>query len=161
MTDPTKPASLDGLVQAATQSVRQQQEKAAAQAAIRPSRSRTQQIFSLVLFVVLIGVFIYQYPRIREPYEIPDLNTQSTVVEGDLTLIAELIESDRVIKGKYPDTLDEVRLPAGLAERFERYKPDYRVSADSYRLEWQVPPWRAVLDSGTRKIVVTRAGASR
>ena len=84
MSEQHKPEDFNDLVQAATRSVHQQQDRAAALTATPASRPSTQQILALLLLVVMVGVFAYQYPRIDQPYALPDPETDSRVVAAEL-----------------------------------------------------------------------------
>lgn len=161
MSEQNKSSSLDGLVEAATDSVRQQQEKADAFAAKRPPQPKLKMIFALILLAAFGGALIYQYPRIVEPYALPDPKTNPTVVEAELETISSLIETYRLSQGKYPDSLDKVLLPAYLAEVVKNSKLTYQANNSSYVLDWTLPRWHAVLDGETGKVAVTPANAGK
>ena len=145
---------LEDLIQTTTDDLRQQQEKANIFAAKRPSPLRGKQILALFLLAVFSGVLYYQYPQIVEPYALPDARTDPAVVEADLEVIGGLIEAYRLSKGKYPEGLDRVLLPAGVAELVARFPPEYRLSDKSFTLEWKPYRWHAVYESDTGKINV-------
>lgn len=157
MREHDKPDSLNDLVSAATDRVRQQQNQAAAVAARRPSPPRGKMILTAMLLVVMAGLFVHQYPRLLEPYALPDPNADSKVVEAELEGIAELIERYRTTEGKYPDSLDRLRLPGGLAAVVANHKLGYQVTDKAYVLDWKRPRWHAVLDGGTGQLKVTPA----
>ena len=74
--------------------------------------------------------------------------------------MGELIDGYRLSQGTYPDSLDKVRMPAGLAEVVGGSKLEYRLKGEAYVLDWRLAHWRAVLDGGTGKLQVTAASAA-
>ncbi len=112
------------------------------------------QVFTLTLLAVFCGVLYYQYPRILVPYALPNAQTDPTVVEADLEFIGEMVETYRFSQGKYPETLERVRLPAGLAELVARFPLEYRLRDKPFTPEWKPYRWHAVYESDARKITV-------
>ena len=157
MSDRNKADDLEGLVRTTTDSLAQQQQKAEASAAGRPPRSRPRLVLMLILVSVFAGALYVQYPRIVEPYALPDARTNPMVVEADLILIGELIEAFRLSQGKYPDSLGQVQLPAALAQLVARFPLEYRLGETSFTLEWKPYRWHAMYDGDTGEIDVNPA----
>jgi hypothetical protein len=147
--------NLNELAGAAKDSIRQQQEKADALAAVRPRPSMARQIVTALLVLAFVAVAWVQYPRVHEPFGRPDPNQEPAVAEADLTILATLIQSYRLAQGKYPTSLDQVRLPDGLAAFVAEQKIAYRQTDSAYVLEWTLPRWRAVLDGESGKVDIT------
>ena len=110
---------------------------------------------SLILLAVLAVALVHQYPRIAQPYALPDPKADLTVVAAELEVIGELIESDRLSRGSYPASLNDVQLPAGLAEVVAHSSLAYQIKDQAFTLDWKLPHWNAVLDGGTGKVEVT------
>ncbi len=159
MSEHNKPTNLDGLVEAATESVRQQQDKAAELAAKQPSQPRTRQIFTLMPIAIFAAVLFYQFPRFVEPYALPDPATNPKVIEAELEAIAGVIEAYRFSKGKYPESFDQVRLPAGLAEAVAKTRLEYQLKNNSYVLSWTPFHWQAVLDAAPQAVLYYSDGS--
>jgi hypothetical protein len=161
MSEQNKPTSLDGLVEAATDSVRQELGKAAELANKQPPQPRARQIFTAMPIAIFAAVLLYQFPRFAEPYALPDPATNPKVIEAELEAIAGLIEDYRFSQGKYPESLNQVRLPVGLDEAVANTKLEYQLKENSYVLNWTPFHWQAVLDGATGKIVVTSANGAK
>lgn len=146
--------NLRELADAATTSIRQQQEKGASLAATRPKPSVLKKVFTAVLLLAFAGLALMQYPRFQEPFGRPDPNKDSTVAEADLTMIAMVIDSYQVSQGKYPTSLDQVRLPDALGTFVAEQRIAYRQTEKAYTLDWTLPNWHAVFDGETGKVDV-------
>ncbi len=161
MSEQQKPEDFNDLVEAATQSVHRQQEQAAARAARPAPQPRSKQVFCALLVAAMAGLFIHQYPRIAQPYLLPDADTDSTVVAAELEVVAELIDGYRLSQGKLPESLDKVRLPTGLAAVVGSTTLAYEIKGEAYVLDWRLPHWHAVLDGTTGQVEVTADAAAR
>jgi hypothetical protein len=161
MSEQNKPTSLDGLVEAATDSVRQQQDKAADLATKQPSQPRAKQIFTAMPIAIFAAVLFYQFPRFAEPYVLPDPATNPKVIEAELEAIAGVIEAYRFSQGKYPESLNQVQLPVGLAEAVANTRLEYQLKENFYVLNWTPFHWQAVLNGETGKIMVTGTNGAK
>lgn len=149
------------LADAANASIRQQQEKGATLAETRPKPTVLKKVFTTVLLLAFAGVAAVQYPRFQEPFGRPDPNKDATVAEADLAMIAMLIDSYQVSQGKYPTSLDQVRLPEPLATFVSEQKIAYRQTKKAYILDWTLPSWHAVFDGETGKVNVAPVNVSK
>lgn len=157
MTEQNEPNNLENLIQKTTDNLRQQQDKAEVLSAQRLSQPQGKQILTLLLLAGFAGALYYQYPRILEPYTLPDAKTDPTVVEADLEIIGEQIETYRLAQGKYPESLDQVGLASGQAKLLAKFPLEYRSGEKSYTLEWKPHHWHATFASDTGKLTVVAA----
>lgn len=153
--------SIRELADQANTSIRQQQEKSAALAAAQPKPSVIKKVVTVVLLLAFAGIALVQYPRIHEPFGRPDANHDPAVAETDLNLVATFIQSYRLSQGKYPATLDQVRLPESLAAFVAEQKITYRPTEKAYVLDWTLPRWHAVFDGETGKVDVAPANGAK
>lgn len=149
------------LADTASKSIIQQQEKSAALAAKRPQTSIVKKVFMAVFLLAFVGVSLVQYPRIIEPFGRPDPSQDQSVTEGDLTLIATVIQSYQVSQGRFPATLDEVHLPDSLAKFVVEQKISYRLTEKAFALDWDLPRWHAMFDGETGKVDITPVSAAK
>lgn len=155
MSQQTPEQNIRELADSANASIRQQQEKAAALAAARSKPSRVKQIVLVILLLSFASVAWVQYPRFHEPFGRPDPNTDQAVAEADLNMIALSIKTYHVAQGKYPTTLDQVRLLEPLAAFVTEQKIEYRPNENAYVLDWKLPRWHVVFNGETGKVEVT------
>lgn len=161
MTQQKPEDSIRELAEQANTSIRQQQEKAASLAATRPKPSALKMLVTAVLLLAFVGIATVQYPRFQEPFGSPDPNKDRSVAEADLTMIAMVIDSYQVSQGKYPASLDQVRLPDPLAAFVTEQKIVYRQTERAYLLDWTLPNWHAVFNGETGKIDLTPLKGAR
>jgi len=145
---------LEDLIQNTTENIRQQQEHAASLAAKQPNQSRIKTILTFGLFAIFSALVYLQYPRIIAPYELPDPNTDPTVLEAELILVSDAIEAYRLEQGQYPESLDQIKLPSGFEKGSDSSKLSYQRMEKFYTLDWKQPKWHAKLNSGTRELTV-------
>ena len=139
------------LADVANTSIRQQHEKASTLAAARTKPSVFKKVFTILLLLAFAGIAVVQYPRFHEPFGRPDANQDPLVAEADFNIIAMEIQRYRISQGKYPATLDQVRLPESLAAFVAEQKISYRQTEKAYVLDWTLPRWHAVFDGETGK----------
>ena len=146
---------INALAAAANASIRQKQDKAAAAMAAPAKPSVAKQVLSILLLLAFVAIVWVQYPRFHEPFGRPDPNKDVAVAEADLDLLAAMVESYRLSQGKYPATLDQVRLPESLAALVAEQKIVYRQTESAYVLDWNLPSWHVAIDGETGKVDVT------
>lgn len=154
MTQQNQEDHIRKLVDVASKSIAQQQEKADALAEKRAKPSITKQVFVSMLIVAFAAIALVQYPRFHEPFGRPDPNQDAAVAEADLIVISMMIQGYNLAQGKLPSTLDEIRLPDSLATFVVENKIAYRLTEKSYALDWNLPRWTAVFDGETGKVDV-------
>ena len=161
MSQQTPEQNIRELAEAANSSIRQQREKAATLAAAQSKPSRVKEIVMALLLLVFASVAWVQYPRFHEPFGHPDPNKDQAVAEADLNIIAFSIQTYRLAQGKYPTTLDQVRLPEPLPAFVAEQKIEYRPTENAYVLEWKLPRWHAVLNGETGKVDITPVNGAK
>ena len=153
--------SIRELADVAKESICQQQENGAAMASARPKPSSAKKVFTLMLLLAFACTLLIQYPNFHEPFGRPDPKQDSVVAEADLTVIATLIQSYQIGQGKYPATLDEVRLPEVLVSFIAEQKITYRLTEKAYVLEWHLSGKHLVFDGETGKVALLPVAAAK
>ncbi len=133
---------------------RQAEEKAAAQ--IKKAQKSRSPVMPLLVMVVFIGIGIVQFPRFSQPYAWPDADKDPAVVEADIETIAAVIEVYRAATGKYPASIEDIKLPGALAEVIKQTQLKYAVSSESYALDWALPHWTVAFDGQVRKAKIEK-----
>lgn len=149
----TKP-SLEQLAEGAAKDVREQQARAAAEAARQAAPQRGKRMLAGALAVACVGLLVVQAPRMSAPFAWPDPDRDPVVADADLETVVSLIETHRAARGNLPATLDDVRLPPGLAEVVAKSQLAYKASDSGYALDWTLPHWHATYASDTDKVSV-------
>jgi hypothetical protein len=150
--------NLSDLIESARKDAQVQQARTDEQLNKVANQPRGKQIFTAVLMTVFAVVLFTQYPRFSEPYTWPDPATSASAAEGELITLVGLIEAYRISQGRYPETLSQIALPAGLAELVASSVPEYRPTENAYTLDWTLPHWHATYDSLTEKVSVEPSG---
>jgi hypothetical protein len=150
--------NLGELIESTRQDAQAQQAEADAKLNSVASQPRGKQMLTAVLMVVFAVVLFYQYPRFAEPYTWPDPATNSGAAEGVLIEVVGLVESYRISQGRYPDTLSQIAIPAGLSALITDSVLLYKPGEQSYKLDWTLAHWHASYDSQTEKVSVTPSG---
>ena len=161
MSQQTPEQNIRELADSANASIRQQQEKSAALAAALPKPSSAKKIFMIILLLTFAGTAWVQYPRFHEPFGRPDPNKDQSVAEADLRVIALEIETYKLSQGKYPTTLDQLRLPDFLASFVAEQKIQYKPTEIAYVLDWKLPRWHAAFNGESGKATITPANATK
>jgi hypothetical protein len=143
--------SMEQMAEGAAQGIREQQSRAAEQAARQAAPRQGKFVLAVALVVACVGMLAYQMPRISAPYEWPDPDRSPAVADADLETVVSLIETYRVSQGRYPAALSDIRLPEGLAEVVGKSKLEYRLGETGYLLDWTLPHWHATYSSETGK----------
>jgi hypothetical protein len=141
--------SLEQLAEGVTQTILEQQTRAAEQSARQAAPKKGNLVLAIVLMVACVGMLAYQAPRIATPYEWPDADSSPMVADADLEAVVSLIETYRLSQGRYPAALSDIRLPQGLSEVVAGSELAYRPAGAGYVLDWTLPHWHATYSSET------------
>lgn len=155
MTDqPSSHPHLEQAVSAAQTEIQQHHQKTQEQESSRSvaawRKTALPRYVLLGMLVVLCGVAYVQYPRIIEPYGVPDPEESSAVATADLEAIATFVEMFRISQGRYPDSLDQINLPEGVADLIKQSNLHYRKTDNAFMLNWTLPRWRLEYDGQTQ-----------
>jgi hypothetical protein len=152
MSTPSPADDLNALAGAADATLREQQEKAAAQVAVPPQPSGAKRIVAGILLLAFLVLAWLQYPRFHEPFGRVDPDQDTSVAEADLGVIASLLEGHRRATGQYPASFDEAAMPDSMAAFVSEQKMVYRKTDLAYAIEWSRPRWKATLDGSTGQV---------
>jgi len=139
MSEQHTPQGLHALIDGAGASVQRQQDEALAAAASQARPSPTKRVMAVALLTAFVAIAVLQVPRILEPLGNPDPTQDDAVAAADLDHLASLIEAHQRAQGRYPATLDQLQLSPELASLIAAHKIDYRLTGQSFRLEWALP----------------------
>lgn len=147
--------NINKLAEAATTSIREQDEKLTVLLATQQKPSRFKYVSTVLLMLILAYIAWVQYPKFHEPFGRPDASQNQEVAEADLTVIAMLVEDYRVAQGKYPDSLDQLQLPESQSTFVIEQKIAYQRTENSYVLDWVLPLWHIIFNGETGSFDVT------
>lgn len=159
MSDQGNKHSLEQLADSAAQGVREQQSRSAELATRQATPGKGKPALAAALVLACVGLLVYQAPRFSAPYDWPDPDRNPITADADLETVVGLIEVYRAVNGRLPDTLDQVRLPKGLAAVIAGTKLEYLPKDDTYKLDWTLPHWHATFASDTGRASVQPTNA--
>jgi len=140
-------AGLEQAVHAADVAVREQQRQAELIHAKQRAQTNRKRYLLAVLIAVGVAIAYLQFPRLLEPYAVPDPTQDAGVAVADLHALAIFLETFRVARGHYPERLDELNLPESWASFVqEPGGPRYRRTETAFTLDWSLPLWHVVYD---------------
>lgn len=143
---------LQSLAQRAETAVADQQARAenvAAQAEAARQKQASKRTLLAVLLVACVASLTFQWRAFREPFPTAQPGESTAVAEGDLRAMAVFVDAYRLSQGRYPEKLDDVRLPEGMASLVRDHGVRYASTQTGYTLQWSLPAQHVVYDSAT------------